>query len=172
MEKKLSKAGSLLFLLIGVACVLLPGPVTRVLPYLLGGAMVLAGVLRGVAYVRHRWEVGDQPVDSAWGLILLIMGAAFMIQGEASLGPIGTTWALIGIYKAAEPWGQVIRRIARKERFAAPLVGFLIRIVIAAELLFNPFDKISVHIVILGLELIAASIHFRKGFRPDLDPLE
>lgn len=43
-----------LFPVIGVVCILLPGYVTAVLPYLPGGAMVLTGIVRGVNDIRNK----------------------------------------------------------------------------------------------------------------------
>lgn len=41
-----------LFASIGLLCIIFPGPITVGLPYVLGGAMVLAGILYCIAYFR------------------------------------------------------------------------------------------------------------------------
>lgn len=158
-----------LFLIIGVVCTLFPGYVTAVLPYLLGGAMVLAGIVRGVNEVRNKELLSRNSNNPAHGLILLIMGTAFIVQGEQSIGPMGTTWAIIGIRKASQSLGRAIRQIYAKEQFTAPIMEFLLRITLALILLFQPFEKFSTHIAILGLELIAISIRFSKNALPAWD---
>lgn len=158
-----------LFPIIGVVCILLPGYVTAVLPYLLGGAMVLAGIARGLNDIRNKEFLGRSSYGLAHGLILLIMGAAFIVQGAKALGPMGTTWAIIGIRKASKSLGWAIRQIYAKENFFAPIMEFLLRIILALILLFDPFEKFSTHVVILGLELIATSIRFSKDFLPAWD---
>lgn len=155
-----------LFPIIGVICILLPGYVTAVLPYLLGGTMALAGIVRVWNDIRNRKILSRSPYVLAHGMILLIMGTAFILQGSRSLGPMGTTWAVIGIRKASKSLGVAIRKIDLKERFAAPILEFLVRIVLALVLLFDPFEKFSTHVAILGLELIATSIRFSKNFLP------
>ena len=158
-----------LFPIIGVACILLPGYVTAVLLYLLGGAMVLAGTVRGVNDIRSKEFLSRSSYELAHGLILLIMGTAFIVQGAKSLGPMGTTWAIIGIRKASKFLGRAIRQIHAKEHFIAPVMEFLLRITLALILLFDPFEKFSTHVAILGLELIATSIRFSKNFLPAWD---
>lgn len=155
-----------LFPIIGVICILLPGYVTAVLPYMLGGAMVLAGMVRGVNDIRSKEVLSRSSDGLAHGLILLIMGTAFIVQGAASLGPMGTTWAIIGIRKASKSLGRTIRQIHAKEHFIAPIMEFLLRITLALILLFDPFEKFSTHVAILGLELIVTSIRFSKNFLP------
>ena len=155
-----------LFPVIGVVCILLPGYVTAVLPYLLGGAMALAGMVRGVNDIRNKELLSRSSDGLTHGLILLIMGTAFMVQGTKSLGPMGTTWAILGIRKASKSLGRAIRQIQAEEHFIAPIMEFLLRITLALILLFDPFEKFSTHVVILGLELIATSIRFSKNFLP------
>lgn len=78
-----------LFPIIGVVCILLPGYVTAVLPYLLGGAMVLAGMVRGVNDIRNKAFLSRSSNGLAYGLILLIMGTAFIMQGGKLSRPHG-----------------------------------------------------------------------------------
>ena len=158
-----------LFPVIGVVCILLPGYVTAVLPYLVGGAMVLAGIVRGVNDIRNKEFLSRSPYELAHGLILLIMGTAFMVQGANSLGPMGTTWAILGIRKASKSLGRAIRQIHAKEHFIVPIMEFMLRITLALVLLFDPFEKFSTHIAILGLELIVTSTRFSKNVLPALE---
>lgn len=43
------------------------------------------------------------------------------------------------------------------------MIEFFVRITLALLLLFNPIEKISNHVIILGLEIIAVSIEY-SGF--------
>lgn len=158
-----------LFPIIGIVCILLPGYVTAVLPYLLGGAMVLAGIVLGVNDIRNKEVLSRNSYELAHGLILLIMGAAFIIQGARSLSPMGTTWAIIGIRKASKSLGRAIRQIHAKEHVIAPMMEFLLRITLALILLFDPLEKFSTHVAILGLELIVTSTRFSKNVLPALE---
>ena len=82
---------------------------------------------------------------------------------------MGTTWAIIGIRKASKSLERAIRQIHAKEHFIAPVVEFFLRITLALILLFDPSEKFSTHVAILGLELIATSIRFSKNFLPTWD---
>ena len=101
----------------------------------------------------------------SYGIVLLIMGLAFIIKGADALGPMGTTWAIIGIRKAAKSLNQAVQQIYRKEHFAVPGIAFLVRIALALILLFDPYEKFSSHIVILGLEIIVSSVRLNGIFQ-------
>lgn len=163
--KKLTVILSFLFPIIGVICIFLPEYVTKGLPYLLGGAMVIDGVVQTAIYINGKTFLSDSSNKLAHGLVLLIMGSAFIIQGSNSLGPMGITWAIIGIRKASRSLSGTIRSIQQKNHFLAPFALFAVRITLALLLLFDPFEKFSTHIMILGMELIAVSIRF-TAYRP------
>lgn len=149
-----------LFPVIGTVCMIFPDRVMFCLPYLLGGAMALTGLVRCVLYLMDQRYLDEEPSAFVQGSILLIMGSAFMLQGSNSLGPMGTTWAIIGIRKAARSLTQALQKLHWKEHFIRPLLLFILRMTLALLLLFDPFEKFSTHIVILGLELTAVSLRF------------
>ena len=78
---------------------------------------------------------------------------------------LGITWAIIGIRKASKSLNAAIRQFfCRNNNCVIPMIEFFVRITLALLLLFNPLEKFSNHVVILGLELIAVSIPFAKLF--------
>lgn len=158
--KILQNVKKILFPVLGSICILFAGHVTFVLPYLLGGAMIFAGILRIITYFQNKYFLECQSDELAYGILLFIMGAAFVIQGSNSLGALGTTWAIIGIRKASKSLNLAIRQVYEKKHFIIPIVEFLLRITLALILLFHPDEKITSHVVILGMEMIAVSIRF------------
>lgn len=148
---------NIVFPILGVIFILFSNHVTRILPYLLGGAMVLASILRGINAFQNQNLVREHSEELTYSIILMIMGVSFILQGSNALGAIGTTWAMIGIGKASKSLKQAFYRLCQKDHFAIPMIEFLLRMTLALILLFHPYEKFSTHIIILGLELIAVS---------------
>lgn len=160
--KVLLKIKSFVFPVIGIICIFWPEHITGALPYLLGGAMAAVGLLMGISYFQDKQFLEQSSEGLVYSIIMLIMGAAFIIKGKDALGAIGTTWAIIGIRKASKSLNQTIRQIYMKKHFALSTAEFLIRILFAMILLFDPYEKFSTHVIILGLELIVTSIRLKK----------
>ena len=154
---------NIVFPILGVVFILFSDHVTRILPYLLGGAMVLASILWGINAFQNQNLVREHSEELTYSIILMIMGVAFIVQGSNALGAIGTTWAMIGIGKASKSLKQVFYRLCQKQHFAIPMIEFLLRMTLALILLFHPFEKFSTHIIILGLELIVVSIRLPQS---------
>lgn len=159
--KNFVKIKPFIFPILGIICIIWTEHVVRVLPYLLGSAMVIDGLLIGISCFWDKHFLNHDSEELVHGIVMFIMGFAFIIQGANSLGPIGTTWAIIGIRKASKLLDRAIRKSYMKEQFIIPFIGFLIRITLAVLLLFDTLEKLSTHIVILGLELVAIGVRFK-----------
>lgn len=158
-----------LFTAIGLLCVFFPGPITTGLPYVLGGAMAAAGILYGTAYFRNREAWVSRSSELANALILLVVGILCIFHGSDSVGPLGTTWAIIGLRKASKSLSRIIQSHGKGLAFYTALAEFLVRLTFSVMLLFYPTEKFETHIVLLGLELIAVSIRITKRISPALD---
>lgn len=155
----------LLLPVVGVVCILLPEQVTQVLPILLGGVMLLTGVIRMAGYLRARAYLKADSLTCGQNVILVVMGVAFLVMGEGSIGLMGTTWGLLGLRKAAETVDEALRRSCRKQHALLLWLEALVRLVLALALLFDPFAKFSGHIVLLGVELILVNVRLPQESR-------
>lgn len=156
--KQISRIPSAAFLLVGALCIFFPSHVAGVLPFLLGGIMLIAGVVHGAAYLRDKRFLEDESQGIGPDIILAVMGVAFLCAGSEAVGLMGVVWGIIGLRKAAGTIDQALRRMYQHQKALLLAVEAAIRIVLALALLFDPFEKFSSHIVLLGLELILTNV--------------
>ena len=156
--KQISRIPSAAFLLVGALCIFFPSHVAGVLPFLLGGIMLIAGIVHGAVYLRDKRVLEDEPQWSGPDIILAVMGGAFLCAGSEAVGLMGVVWGIIGLWKAAGTIDQALRRMYRHQPALLLAAEAAIRIVLALALLFDPFEKFSSHIVLLGLELILTNV--------------
>lgn len=158
-----------LFTIIGLLCVIFPGQITAGLPYVLGGTMIAAGVIYSAAYFRDRDAWANRSSELANGLILLVVGVLCVFHGADSIVPLGITWAIIGLRKASKSLSRMIQNYGNGIVFYTSLAEFLLRLTFSAMLLFSPIEKFQTHVMILGLEIVAASIRITKHMSPAFD---
>ena len=158
----MKQAQKIIFLIIGLICILVPELVAGGLPYILGAAMLLACAQLTSAYVKNYKQIENDSEKLSLGLMMGIMGAFFLVKGQKALGAIGTTWAMIGIIKASKSLNLLVRAIHVRAGWLALTAEFAIRIGLALLLLFDPFEHITAHIAILGLEIIFSQVKFSK----------
>ena len=144
-----------LFATIGLLCVLFSGPITTVLPYILGGTMTAVGIAYGIVYFRNSENRAGRASELSSGLVLFVVGALCIVHGVDSIGAMGTTWAIFGLLKASSSLTRAIQNSGRGLAFYTAVIEFLVRLTFSVMLLFYPVEKFQIHIVLLGLELIA-----------------
>lgn len=152
---------------VGVICILIPRQVTGALPFLLGGTMLLIGAARALLYLRSRAYLRTSGPNFGQSLILTVMGVAYLCKGPDAIGLMGITWGLLGLRKAAETFNAFLRQLYRREKFLLLGLDGVCRVVLALALLFDPFEKFSFHVVLLGLELILVNIRLPKELPPE-----
>lgn len=79
--KQVSRIPSIAFLLLGVLCILFPVHIAGVLPFLLGGIMLVAGVMHGGAYLRNQRFLEGESQGLGPDVVLVVMGVAFPVCG-------------------------------------------------------------------------------------------
>lgn len=149
-----------LFPITGLICIFFSEHVTAILPYLLGGTMLTVGALRTITHAHPREHSVQSTDELSQGLVLFVVGVMFLIKGESAINAVGIVWAIIGIRKAAQSLDQAIVLYFAKKHFLISALTFIVRLTLALVLLFNPFDKFSTHIMILGFEMIAITLKF------------
>lgn len=82
--------------LIGVACIVAPGHVAGVLPYLLGGGMLFTGLLHGISYLRAQAFLESRAPELGQDVILTVMGAALFVRGQRGRGNHGDHLGALG----------------------------------------------------------------------------
>ena len=148
--------------LIGVACIVAPGHVAGVLPYLLGGGMLFTGLLHGISYLRAQAFLESRAPELGQDVILTVMGAAFLCEGSGAVGIMGITWGLLGLRKAAETINEALRRAYRRESALLTGAEAFLRVILTLALLFEPLEKFAPHIMLLGLELVLVNVRLPK----------
>ena len=160
--KQIEKIPTVFLWLVGALCILFPTQVADVLPFLLGSVMLAVGVMRmGVYLWDKRFLEGETP-ELGQDIIVLVMGVVFLCAGTEAVGLMGVVWGIIGLKKAAETINQALRQFCLHQKALLAAAEAAIRVVLALALLFNPFEKFSAHMVLLGVELILTNIRLPR----------
>lgn len=156
-------------LLAGTICILFADKLFSLLPFIIGIPMVsVAAVFFALSVIRKEYNTLETS-HTAGAIVVLVMGVMILINGSESIGVIAVTWGIFGLVRGTKELNHAIYKFCRKEKFTAMLLRSCTEIVLAALLMFRPFQKITVHIVILGAELILMSARFFVG-KPEREP--
>ncbi len=151
-----------LFGIVGILLIAFPEDLSDAIPYLVGLALLLYGLICLIHCIRFR----DDTAEPGFDVMYIILGAAILYYHEDALGPIGSIWALFTLVEVAEEANEFYHH---KKKFS--VIRLLISIAstaLAIMLLFDPFEHFAFHVRILGIEMVL-SIFARWGVRPGKD---
>ncbi len=165
---KLSIIALLVLPLIGLLCLFWPEESADYLPYLLGGAMTLSGI-GGIIVETNREFKGREGASgrtegdredrkdvktAGTSIVMCVLGIVILVHGSSSIGFVGVMWGLLGLFKAAGEFDEIIHRIKGGHRFVFKLAISVFELVLSVLLILHPFANIDHHMILLGLELI------------------
>ena len=138
-----------LFAVIGLLLIAFPDHVAFAIPYMLGiGSIVYAciNIFISLKYPDSDAKLGD-------GIIKGVIGGVCLFLEAKSLSILGVIWAVQSLTEVAEEIEEF-----RTNKTFSPLscISMVISIVLAVMLMMDPFEHFSVHVQVLGLEIIAS----------------
>ncbi|MDY2628524.1 MAG: hypothetical protein SOW08_09495 [Lachnospiraceae bacterium] len=172
--KHIEKNYWLLLPVVGILCIIIPEIIVKWLPTVLGSIMALTGITDTVFVIREKRYLVTYN-NKASALILFIMGICFILGQESTVPLMGITWGLLGLQEVNEEIADILIKRSKKEKYLLLSVFAGLKLVLSLALLFEPIEKFSFHIFLLGLEILAVTIKeknvneyveaFRKKFK-------
>ena len=148
---------------IGALLIIFPDHFKGIAPHALGAALMIYAVINFVVlrqYPDIGKHLGMKDINPGRSFVLFVLGAAILAQHSDAIGPIGSIWAMLSLYGA----GVEINEMAQENKVHAfNVITVLISTALAILLLFDPFEHFSVHVRVLGLEMIVSVFQRRHG---------
>lgn len=153
------------YLTVGVLCVAITNEITEVLPYIVGGMMVLIGVTQFIIALINREYRHVKTNRTATSLIVTALGIMIIVQqilpdNDSAITFISIVWGILGLFEGAHALNRAFKRIASSERCVYFLIRGILELLVAFMLLYNPEnDEIHhFHIIVFGINLILDSV--------------
>ncbi len=153
-----------LYFIVGVACVVITilfeyvydnaTDLKTIFAYIVGGVMIIVGLIRLVSAIRRKEYAVTNTNVTASSLIFLALGIMIVIETEWAITFIAIAWGMFGLLEGAHAFNHAFSRIARSQNPTYYLVKGLIEIVLAFMLLWEPDEHITMHIIVLGVQLV------------------
>jgi len=139
---------AIVFGIMGILLIIFPVQFTQAIPWMLGLGLIANGIVMIIALVKYRQEAN---VKAGRIVIVIVLGFAILFHRAEAIAPIGAIWAMVSLYEVGEEITESFetRRFSVFRIIAAAFSTFL-----AILLMFNPFDHFTVHVQILGLEML------------------
>lgn len=149
---------TLLFPILGVACLLLSEQVAEHLPHILGGVMLFVGAADIVTDVLNR-NSDPGKITVGTDVVMIVLGIVTLLNTVESLNVIAIMWGLLGLEKAAREIDESLAARTAGGKWLVPLATGVFELVLGTMLLLAPMANLGHHVLLLGLELVVFPFH-------------
>ena len=153
-----------LFAVMGILLIIFPKEFTGIVPYVLGIGLIIKGVVCIVAIVKH-YET-DTDIRAGRIVMYLVLGSAILYHNAEAIGPIGAIWAMMSLNEVSE---EITEDFENHSFSLVRSIFAVITIALAVMLMFDPFEHFSVHIGVLGAEMISSCFIRKRGGKKEKD---
>lgn len=143
------------FVIVGLLLIAFPKQFAGAAPYILGITALLyaaVNIFISLKYPDAQTSLGDAVIKAVIGLVLLFLK-------EGSIAVIGVIWAVQSLHEVAD---EIDEYRETKHIRVVGIISIVISVILAAMLMINPFEHFSLHIRILGLEIISSAFVRKK----------
>lgn len=148
-----------LYLIVGVLCVSITEQVQGVIPYIVGGVMVLVGLIRFITAIIRKEYRTVKTNQTASSLIFVALGIMIIVESDWAITFISIVWGILGLMEAARAFNHAFSKIAASERCIYHIIKGIVEGVLAFLLLYQPDHHITLHIVVFGIQLIIDAVY-------------
>lgn len=156
---------SVIYFVVGILCISITDRITEMLPYIVGGMMIIIGFVRFlVALKNHEYRhlktnrTATSLIVTALGIMIIVQ--SFQPENESAITFISIVWGILGLFEGAHAFNHAFKRIANSERCVYYLIKGLVELVVAFMLLYDPVNHEThhFHIIVFGINLIFDAI--------------
>lgn len=131
---------------------------TNYIEYLVGSVLILFGLVMFAHAIKTRDYANRETHNLAFSLILLICGViVFFKEQDDCLTLLGIAWGLYSILTSMDSITELFYQIAHKDTFLLVAGDAIVSLLLAVLLLWDPVGAFTVHVRLLGIELILHS---------------
>ena len=140
--------------LIGITCLLLTERIAHLLPYLIAVQMLLVAAIMLVTGIKKKEYQTIETKLIASSITMGVLGSIILCKRENSIALISIIWGMIGLVKGTKGLNLAIYYKYKKEKYVLELIESMIEIGLSILLILYPYEKITEHIFLLGIQLL------------------
>ena len=91
-------------------------------------------------------------------IVVMILGIMTLFKHDNAISFIAIVWGISGLSKGIKEFNVAIFNKLNNKKFIGKFIHAIIETSLSILLVFNPFEKVEEHIIILGIEMIIIAL--------------
>lgn len=159
-KDKIDIVRQIILIIVGVINILFANILREELPYIIGLTSIIIGILSLIKNIRKKEYKTLNTMKIPMNVVGIILGIMILFKGENAVPFIAIVMGISGLQKGAKLLNISIYNKVHNKRFILELVYSIIEIILSILLIFNPFEKLEEHLVLIGINIFVSSLKY------------
>lgn len=148
----------IIFMIVGVMNITCANVLKEKLPFIIGFASILTSVMSFIKNMKEKeYKVLDTMKIPA-NIVAFILGVIILIKGQNAIPFIAIVWGISGLRKGVKGFNVAIFNKVHNKKWILEFIHATLETFFSILLVFDPFEKIEEHLVLVGIEMVISSL--------------
>lgn len=148
----------IIFIIIGIMNILFADKMKERLSFFIGILSITTASISLIRNIKRKEYTRQETQKIPRDIVVIILGTIILFKKENSIPFIAIVWGISSLQRGIKLLNIALYNKVNKKPFVLKLIYSIIEIVLAILLIFNPFEKLEIHLVLLGIEMIVSSL--------------
>ena len=157
-KDKLKLAIQILLIVIGLINIIFVSYLKEKLSIITGITTINISIINIIRNINNKEYKTLDTMKIPENIVVMILGIMTLFKGNNAISFIAIVWGISGLRKGIKGFNVAIFNKANNKRFVGELIHAFIETTLSILLVFDPFEKVEEHIIILGIDMVIMSL--------------
>ena len=157
-KDKLKLAIQILLIVIGLINIIFASYLKEKLSIITGITTINISIINIIRNIKNKEYKTLDTMKIPENIVVMILGIMTLFKGNNAISFIAIVWGISGLRKGIKGFNVAIFNKSNNKSFVGELIHAFIETTLSILLVFDPFEKVEEHIIILGIDMVIMSL--------------
>lgn len=148
----------IIFMVTGLINITCANVLTKKLPFIIGLVTMITSIISLMKNIKEKEYKTLDTMKIPTNIVTIIISSIILFEQQNAIPFIAMVWGLSGLRKGIKGLNVAIFNKTHNKKFLLEFFHATIETTLSILLIFNPFEKIEEHLILLGIEMIISSL--------------
>lgn len=157
-KDKLRFAIQIILIIVGLLNIICAGFLKEKLSIIIGVTTIAISIINLIRNINKKEYKTLDIIKLPEIIVTIILGIMMLLKQKNAISFIAIVWGISGLRKGIKGFNIAIFNKLNNKKFVARLIHASIETILSILLVFDPFEKVEEHIILLGIEMIIIAL--------------
>ena len=157
-KDKLKFIIQIILIIVGLVHIIFASYLKEKLAIVTGITTINISIINLIRNIKNKEYKTLETMKIPENIVVMILGIMTLFKHDNAISFIAIVWGISGLSKGIKEFNVAIFNKLNNKKFIGKFIHAIIETSLSILLVFNPFEKVEEHIIILGIEMIIIAL--------------